>query len=169
MSFRRALSLFSAWRRIHAVARCIDIVGYLWLHGRGKIVVGPRTRFDGGPSGIELFAMDDARIVIGARCRIDEGVSIEANRSVEVGDDVHLGRFAKILDNDFHRLRGDRHERPEAAAVVIRDRAEIGERAIVLAGVIIGEGAMVRPGAVVTRSVPAGAEVAGNPARRVRR
>jgi acetyltransferase-like isoleucine patch superfamily enzyme len=48
--------------------------------------------------------------------------------------------------------------------VVIEDDAWIGIGAIVLKGVRIGAGARVEAGAVVTRDVPSGATVAGNPA-----
>ncbi len=41
----------------------------------------------------------------------------------------------------------------------------IGGGAIILGGVTIGDGAIVGAGAVVTKDVPAGATVAGNPAR----
>ena len=44
-------------------------------------------------------------------------------------------------------------------------RASVGSGAVVLGGVTIGEGAMVGAGAVVTHDVPAGAVVAGVPAR----
>ena len=43
--------------------------------------------------------------------------------------------------------------------------AKIGANATVLPGVRIGEGALVGAGSVVTRDVPPGAVVAGNPAR----
>ena len=43
--------------------------------------------------------------------------------------------------------------------------AAIGSGAVILAGVRIGAGALVGAGAVVTRDVPAGTTVAGNPAR----
>ena len=41
----------------------------------------------------------------------------------------------------------------------------IGSGAVILAGVTIGAGALVGAGAVVTRNVPAGAVMVGNPAR----
>ena len=48
---------------------------------------------------------------------------------------------------------------------MIGDDVWIGANAIITAGVEIGDGAVVGAGSVVRRSVPAGAIVAGNPAR----
>lgn len=45
----------------------------------------------------------------------------------------------------------------------------IGGGAIILGGITIGDGAIVGAGSVVTRNVPAGATVVGNPARPVER
>lgn len=158
-----------ALRRIEAGGRGISVSGRLWLHGAGVVTVGDETRFDGGGSGVELFATEGGRIQIGAYCFVSEGVSIEANHSIAVGNRVHLGPFVKIIDNDFHSLRGDRHQRPKPVPIVIEDGVEIGARAIVLPGVTIGKGARVHARAVVTRPIKPGAEVAGNPARPVRK
>ncbi len=49
--------------------------------------------------------------------------------------------------------------------VAIEDDARIGIGAILLKGVVVGAGATVLAGAVVTTDVPAGATVGGNPAR----
>ena len=51
---------------------------------------------------------------------------------------------------------------------VVKRGAAIGSNATILCGVTIGEGALVGAGAVVTKDVPAGAIVAGNPARFLR-
>ena len=49
--------------------------------------------------------------------------------------------------------------------VVIEDWAYIGSHSLIMPGVTIGEGALVAAGSVVTKSVPAGVVVGGNPAK----
>ena len=54
---------------------------------------------------------------------------------------------------------------PEKMAIVIEDGAYIGCNATILPGVTVGKGAGVGACAVVTKDVPPGAVVVGNPAR----
>lgn len=51
----------------------------------------------------------------------------------------------------------------------VKRRASIGSNATILCGITIGEGAMIGAGSVVTKDVPAGALVAGVPARVIRK
>jgi acetyltransferase-like isoleucine patch superfamily enzyme len=62
---------------------------------------------------------------------------------------------------------GDRSRRPpiDARPVIIEDDVWIGYNATILKGVRIGAAAVVAPAAVVSRDVPPGCVVAGNPAR----
>jgi UDP-2-acetamido-3-amino-2,3-dideoxy-glucuronate N-acetyltransferase len=53
-------------------------------------------------------------------------------------------------------------------ATVVRHGASIGSGAVIMCGIEIGARAMIGAGAVVTRDVPPGAVVAGNPARVLR-
>jgi acetyltransferase-like isoleucine patch superfamily enzyme len=103
--------------------------------------------------------------------------------SVQIGRDVVISYNVTITDCDFHpidpELRrldaianspfGDRGLRPPLLTrpVVIEDEVWIGIGAVVLKGVQIGRGAQIGAGTVVTKNVPAGARVAGNPAREI--
>jgi len=97
------------------------------------------------------------------------GVVLVADERIEVGDRVLLGANVVITDTDFHPVDPTvRRQSPAAGAhapVVIEDDVFVGTQALILKGVRIGRGAVVGAGSVVTRSVPAFAIVAGNPAR----
>jgi UDP-2-acetamido-3-amino-2,3-dideoxy-glucuronate N-acetyltransferase len=108
---------------------------------------------------------------IGSRCKVSshsficEGVIIE--------DNVFIGHGVKFINDKYPKATNTEGELQTEAdwSVVktfVRKGASIGTNATILAGVTIGEGAVIGAGAVVTRSVPAGATVAGNPARLLR-
>jgi maltose O-acetyltransferase len=59
----------------------------------------------------------------------------------------------------------DRYTLVESDPVIIGDNVWIGERAIILKGVNIGDNAIVAAGSVVTKSIPNNSLVAGNPAK----
>ena len=134
---------------------------YTWtefnVEPEGRLVVGDDTVLAGA-----VF-MCAERIEIGARVVVSYNVTI-------ADSDFHpLGAEARRLDAVANAPGGDKSQRPaiDTAPVVIEDDVWIGAGAIILKGVRIGAGARVGAGAVVTRDVPAGAEVVGNPARPV--
>ncbi|MCB9103918.1 MAG: acyltransferase [Anaerolineales bacterium] len=107
---------------------------------------------------------------LGNHCGLTGAVVVAARR-VEIGDRVLLGANCTVTDTDFHPLApGDRQQDILAGAtapVVIEDDVFIGMHSLILKGVTIGRGAVIGAGSVVTRDVPPGIIVAGNPARRV--
>lgn len=100
------------------------------------------------------------------------GGSFCAALSIRIGERCLIGADALIADNDFHALDPTRRDAGwdaiACAPIEIGDDVFVGARAIILKGVRIGRGAVVGAGSVVTRSVPAFAVVAGNPAVVVR-
>jgi acetyltransferase-like isoleucine patch superfamily enzyme len=129
-----------------------------------------------------LAAQAEGLIEIGDDCYLANASLVCAVR-ITVGARVLVAGGVTIADSDFHPLEplariadaialsplGDRRRRPpvEARPVVIGDDVWIGYNATILKGVRVGDGAVIAPGAVVTRDVPPCVEVEGNPARLV--
>jgi acetyltransferase-like isoleucine patch superfamily enzyme len=110
---------------------------------------------------------DSARITLGEHAFIGFGTELDIAVKLSVGRHALIAPGCFITDHVHGRRAGPRidDQGTDARAVVIGDDAWLGARAVVLAGVRIGEGAIVGAGAVVTRDVPPGAIVAGVPAR----
>lgn len=88
---------------------------------------------------------------------------------IEVGDLCQIGPAVQVYAADHPRDPALRREGWELGRPVrIGGNVWIGGGAIILPGVTVGDDAVIGAGSVVTRDVPAGATVAGNPARAVR-
>lgn len=110
---------------------------------------------------------------IGDRCIIGRGCQFSICGEVVIEDDVLISDAVHISDT-YHRydvlgLTAKQQPMAEPAPVRIERGALLNYGAIVLRGVTVGANAFVHAGAVVTRDVPRGAVVAGNPARIVER
>jgi acetyltransferase-like isoleucine patch superfamily enzyme len=125
----------------------------------------------GDESRVGSFVEIQKNAHIGARCKISshtfvcEGVTIE--------DEVFVGHGVMFINDLDPRATSEGKPQSEADWVVVPTRvckgASIGSNATIVGGVTIGEGALVGAGAVVTKDVPAGVVVVGNPARVVRK
>lgn len=89
---------------------------------------------------------------------------------VTIADEAFIGHGVMFTNDRFPRSTTEQGT-PKGSAdwkcelTFVGRRASIGSNATILCGVTIGDGAIVGAGSVVTKNVPAGVTVAGNPAR----
>ncbi len=100
------------------------------------------------------------KVVIGDRVTVKCGVQVWDGVTLE--DDVFVGSNVTFTNDLKPRSR---NAAAQLLPTLVKKGATIGANATILPGLTIGEGAMVGAGAVVTKDVPAGALVVGNPAR----
>lgn len=124
-------------------------------------VIGSETK-------IGTFVEIQKNVVIGARCKISSHSFI--CEGVQIEDEVFIGHGVMFTNDLYPRatneagcLKGD--EDWQLVTTKVKRRAAIGSNATILAGVTIGENALVGAGAVVTKDVPPSATVVGVPAR----
>ena len=102
-------------------------------------------------------------VVLGNNVKVQNNVSIYTGVTCE--DDVFLGPsmvFTNVINPRSFVVRKD-----EYIPTIVRKGASIGANATIVCGVEIGAFALISAGAVVIKSVPSYALVAGNPARHI--
>ena len=122
----------------------------------------------GDESQIGPFVEIQRDVQVGRRCKISSHSFICSGVTLE--DGVFIGHGV-MFTNDKRPLAVKADGTLQTAAdwvavpTLVKKNASIGSNATIVPGVTIGEGALVGAGAVVTRDVPDGATVVGNPAK----
>jgi len=118
------------------------------------------------------FVEIQKNVSIGKCCKIQshsflcEGVIIE--------DEVFIGHGVMFINDRYPRSTTESGTLQtetdwQVVSTVVKKGASIGSNATILCGTTVGEGAIVGAGSVVTKDVPSGVTVAGNPARVLRK
>jgi acetyltransferase-like isoleucine patch superfamily enzyme len=115
---------------------------------------------------IQKGAKIGKRVKVSSHSFICEGVTIE--------DEVFIGHGVMFINDKYPRATTDSGQLQTeqdwiCTPTLVKRGASIGSNATILCGVNIGESAIVGAGSVVTRDVPDGTIVAGNPARFIRK
>ena len=144
----------------------IDDRVLLYQEDEGPVVLGDRVRVQ---SDVHVQTAQGGGVTIGADSRLQRGCQVEAFLApIRIGSRVGLAPRCALYSFDHSFKPGAPYSvQPlqTKGGITIEDDVWLGHGAIVLSGVRIGKGAVVGAGSVVTRDVPAGAVVAGAPAR----
>ena len=114
--------------------------------------------------GCDIICFKNSTLNIGSGF-FNSDVKIRCTKEINIGDNVFISHDVTIMDSDAHQIKSGREK---TKAVSIGDNVWIGSKTLILKGVNIGSGAVIGAGSVVTKDVPAGCIVAGNPARVIR-
>lgn len=133
---------------------------------------GPRCRieaWDSRPGTAENF---DPKIKFGNNVSVTASCHIGAINSIEIGDNALIGTGVVIIDHGHGRVCSDEVGVPpidrtlySKGPVKVGRNVWIGEYAVILPGVVIGDEAVIGACSVVTHDVPSRAVVGGNPAK----
>jgi len=100
------------------------------------------------------------RVYFNFNCTILDCAKVSIGNDVKFGPGVQVYTAGHSLDRE-RRSAGDEFALP----ITIGDAVWVGGSSILLPGITIGAGAVIGAGSVVTKDVPAGARMVGNPAR----
>lgn len=122
----------------------------------------------GADTSIGPFVEIQAGVRVGARCKIQSHSFI--CEGVTIDDEVFVGHGVMFTNDLYPRATnadGSLQRGGDWTLVPthIKKRASLGSNATILAGITIGENAMIGAGAVVTKDVPDYAIVVGVPAQ----
>ena len=111
------------------------------------------------------FTADFGRnITVGKNVFINSGCRFQDQGGITIGDGALIGHNV-VLATLNHDFAPERRHTVHPAPIVIGNGVWIGASVTVVAGVTIGDNAIVAAGAVVTKDVPANVIVGGVPAR----
>ena len=145
-------------------ARIQDDVVF-WLRG-GSVEVGADAELRRGS------AMDSSGVLrIGGGVMLGRGATLHCAEQLTIGPLTVVAEYATITDSRHLRTSSGVNllHHVKTAPTCIGRGAWIGAHASVVSGVTVGDNAFVGAGAVVTKDVPEGWLVGGNPAHPLRR
>jgi UDP-2-acetamido-3-amino-2,3-dideoxy-glucuronate N-acetyltransferase len=121
---------------------------------------------------IGTFVEIQKNAVVGRNCKVSSHTFI--CEGVHIEDDVFIGHNVTFINDLYPRATSGSGQLQtekdwKVIETFVKKGASVGSSATILAGVTIGECAVVGAGAVVTKDVPPHAVVAGVPARLLRK
>ncbi|MBO6622500.1 MAG: hypothetical protein JJ892_07350 [Balneola sp.] len=134
------------------------------IENLGRIELGNRVNINSRNVQTDLVTGPNGILRIDKETSINFGVSIVANKEINIGKRVRIGPYTMIYDSNLH-VHGKRFERAKGNPVNIEDDVWLASRVMVLQGSRVGKGSLVASGSIVSGIIPPYVIAAGVPAK----
>lgn len=175
--FPARFSILDIHKQAHVIIKGSMLFGYkrirgsrmesrLAVEGNGSLAIesGHVTVY----YGTDILVFKGASLTFRGTVAINQRVQIICMDAITIGDDVMISRDVVIRDNDGgHEILTEGYKK--TAPVIIGNHVWIGQGAMIMKGVTIGDGAIIAAGAWVVTNVKANSMVMGDPARAVQK
>jgi len=177
--------LFNYLAHIYCFIKGVHINKNVKFNGFPKIYREPYSRINIGANCKFNSSRNSVRIGLNKRCTFvtlnkgaeisignnsgATGVTIAAYRSIKIGENVLIGAYCTIIDNDFHNpnpYKRDIYSIP-SKSVVIENNVFLGMNCTVLKGVTIGRNSIIGANSVIVSNIPPNSLAMGNPCKLV--
>jgi acetyltransferase-like isoleucine patch superfamily enzyme len=165
--------------RCRRVGKALNYVkvrqGFPYFHGNIHIFLDDNVTVHSRSSFSAANVFEKPSLYIGNKTYLGPGLSIGVAKRISIGSCCYIASNVTISDNDGHpldpfsRAKGNPVDKKDIFPVKIGNNVWIGEGAIILKGVSIGEGSVVAARSVVVRDIEPNFVVAGNPAKNTKR
>jgi len=139
-----------------------------------KIIVGDYTYYDDNEN-VEnfeknvkyLFEFNNDKLIIGKFCMIASGVTFIMNGANHLTDAISTYPFDIFGNGWEHAMEGKAY--PQKGDITVGNDVWIGYNATIMAGVTIGDGAIIATNSMVVKDVEPYSIVGGNPAKEIKK
>jgi acetyltransferase-like isoleucine patch superfamily enzyme len=140
------------------------ILGRVRFHIRGEAIIGDRFTTMPHPPQPNIDVARGGTLRVGNGCAIGGGASIEVWHEVRIGNNVMIGPYCSIIDDNRHLSEpdgGPLYKKP----TIIEDNVWLTRNVTILPSVTVGSGSVIAPNSVVSRDIPPNSFASGSPAR----
>lgn len=154
-------------RNCQKVGKFVSVNGKPKIDNLGEMQFDDEVRIWSTIVKAKLYTGKKGKLLVGKNSRIN-GVHIDAQNLIKIGNNVRIAPYTIILDSDYHDVQNPFSD-VSGQPITIEDNVWIATRSTILKGVTIGRGSVIATGAVVTKDVPENCIAAGVPARVIKK
>ena len=155
------------WKKAKLVCYPVSIRGKKSFVYGENFSCGYNCRFD-------LLNIKEKTLFIGRNCQMNDYCHLVATKKVSIGDNFLCASKVFISDTSHGSYSDEEFSDPQVAPekrpllakpVCIGNNVWVGENAVILPGVTIGDGCVIGANSVVTKDIPSNSIAVGNPAK----